>query len=143
MTIPRTLLITLTPSIRQAYVPTLIRNWGVFVPTQLINFSLVPPHLRMVTVGVVSLFWSTSHWNLAYSPVTSHLQSASLIDTYLSAANAAAQKANVEVEVPVGVKHALEDAAEMTHDQKAVEGEPVVGPGPGLGIVWPGSDSKK
>ncbi|KAH6901594.1 hypothetical protein BKA70DRAFT_1084255, partial [Coprinopsis sp. MPI-PUGE-AT-0042] len=57
--------------IKEAYVPTLIRNWGVFIPTQLINFTLVPPHLRMVTVGVVSLFWNT----------------------YLSAANAAAQKA--------------------------------------------------
>jgi hypothetical protein len=30
----------------------------VFVPTQLVNFALVPPHLRFVFVGVVSLFWS-------------------------------------------------------------------------------------
>ena len=107
--------------IKEAYVPTLILNWGVFIPTQLINFTLVPPHLRMVTVGVVSLFWNT----------------------YLSAANAAAQKATVEVEVPEGVKDALEDTAGMVHDSKAVEGEPVVGPGPGLGLVWPGSEEKK
>ncbi|KAJ3012574.1 hypothetical protein NUW54_g1831 [Trametes sanguinea] len=46
--------------IKEAYVPTLIRNWGVFIPTQIVNFALVPPHLRFVTVGVVSLFWSTS-----------------------------------------------------------------------------------
>ncbi|KAI0659438.1 hypothetical protein C8Q70DRAFT_1053806 [Cubamyces menziesii] len=44
--------------IEDAYVPTLVRNWGVFVPTQVINFALVPPHLRFVTVGVVSLFWN-------------------------------------------------------------------------------------
>ena len=59
----------------QAYVPTIIRNWcvltaypqwhllislfrGVYIPTQLINFSIVPPHLRFFTVSVVSLFWS-------------------------------------------------------------------------------------
>ncbi|RDB27213.1 Protein SYM1 [Hypsizygus marmoreus] len=45
--------------IRAAYVPTLIRNWGVFIPTQIINFALVPPHLRFVVVSVVSLFWNT------------------------------------------------------------------------------------
>ncbi|KAI9058598.1 hypothetical protein FKP32DRAFT_1635344, partial [Trametes sanguinea] len=42
--------------IKEAYVPTLIRNWGVFIPTQIVNFAVVPPHLRFVTVGVVSLF---------------------------------------------------------------------------------------
>ena len=30
----------------------------VFIPTQLINFAIVPHHLRVLTVGVVSLFWS-------------------------------------------------------------------------------------
>lgn len=43
----------------QAYQPTLLRNWGVFIPTQIINFALVPHHLRFVVVSVVSLFWST------------------------------------------------------------------------------------
>ncbi|THU91587.1 hypothetical protein K435DRAFT_780632 [Dendrothele bispora CBS 962.96] len=47
------------PRIQAAYVPTLIRNWGVFVPTQIINFSIVPHHLRFVVVSVVSLFWNT------------------------------------------------------------------------------------
>ncbi|TCD65404.1 Protein required for ethanol metabolism [Steccherinum ochraceum] len=41
------------------YVSTLIRNWGVFIPAQAINFTFVPPHLRFVFVGVVSLFWNT------------------------------------------------------------------------------------
>jgi len=31
----------------------------VYIPTQVINFAVVPPHLRFVFVGVVSLFWST------------------------------------------------------------------------------------
>jgi hypothetical protein len=55
-------------------VPTLIRNWfvyhylillfidtnnrTVFIPTQIINFAFVPPHLGFVFVGIVSLFWS-------------------------------------------------------------------------------------
>jgi len=45
--------------VKAAYVPTLIRNWAVYIPTQLVNFSLIPPHLRFVTVSVVSLFWNT------------------------------------------------------------------------------------
>jgi len=34
------------------------RSRGVFIPAQIINFALVPHHLRFVFVGVVSLFWS-------------------------------------------------------------------------------------
>ncbi|KIP02680.1 hypothetical protein PHLGIDRAFT_32113 [Phlebiopsis gigantea 11061_1 CR5-6] len=45
--------------IEKAYVPTVLANWMVFVPTQLINFGFVPHHLRVLTVGVVSLFWNT------------------------------------------------------------------------------------
>jgi len=45
--------------LRQKYHQTLMRNWGVFVPTQLINFAFVPHHLRFFVVGVVSLFWNT------------------------------------------------------------------------------------
>ncbi|KAF7985762.1 hypothetical protein HWV62_365 [Athelia sp. TMB] len=44
--------------LEKAYQPTLLRNWCVFVPTQIINFALVPHHLRFVVVSVVSLFWS-------------------------------------------------------------------------------------
>jgi len=44
--------------IKQSYVPTLLRNWCVFVPTQVINFAFVPPHLRFFTIGVVALFWN-------------------------------------------------------------------------------------
>ncbi|EDR02616.1 uncharacterized protein LACBIDRAFT_308281 [Laccaria bicolor S238N-H82] len=62
-----------TSRIKAASVPTIIRNWcvltdpqwrllilfrGVYIPTQLINFSIVPPHLRFFTVSVVSWFWS-------------------------------------------------------------------------------------
>lgn len=48
-----------TERISDNYVPTLIRNWGVFIPAQAINFTYVPPHLRFLFVGVVSLFWNT------------------------------------------------------------------------------------
>ncbi|KAE9396338.1 hypothetical protein BT96DRAFT_958225 [Gymnopus androsaceus JB14] len=67
------------PRIQAAYVPTIIRNWGVFIPTQIINFSVVPPHLRFVVVSVVSLFWNT----------------------YLSLANAQQKKAPEMEEQPV------------------------------------------
>ncbi|KAI0085863.1 hypothetical protein BDY19DRAFT_963288 [Irpex rosettiformis] len=61
--------------IEKQYVPTLLRNWGVFIPTQLINFAIVPHHLRVLVVGVVSLFWNT----------------------YLSIANAEAKEPAVEL----------------------------------------------
>ncbi|KAF9000092.1 hypothetical protein BDQ17DRAFT_1360096 [Cyathus striatus] len=60
--------------IKKAYIPTIIRNWAVYVPVQLLNFSLVPPHLRLVFVSVVSLFWNT----------------------YLSSANSKYEKAHLE-----------------------------------------------
>ncbi|CAL1704231.1 unnamed protein product [Somion occarium] len=41
-----------TERIREAYVPTLIRNWGVFIPTQVINFAVVPHHLRFVVIRI-------------------------------------------------------------------------------------------
>ncbi|KAF5391813.1 hypothetical protein D9757_001698 [Collybiopsis confluens] len=47
------------PRIQAAYVPTIVRNWGVFIPTQIVNFAIVPHHLRFVVVSVVSLFWNT------------------------------------------------------------------------------------
>ncbi|KAJ6487615.1 hypothetical protein C8R45DRAFT_252708 [Mycena sanguinolenta] len=49
----------IVPRIGAGYVPTLLRNWAVFVPTQIINFWIVPPHLRFLVVSVVSLFWNT------------------------------------------------------------------------------------
>jgi len=45
--------------IRDSYVPTLVRNWGVFVPAQIVNFALVPPPMRFLAVGTVSLFWNS------------------------------------------------------------------------------------
>ncbi|KZT00906.1 uncharacterized protein LAESUDRAFT_816255 [Laetiporus sulphureus 93-53] len=44
--------------ISESYVPTVFRNWCVFVPTQVINFAYVPAHLRFFTIGVVALFWN-------------------------------------------------------------------------------------
>ncbi|KZT63812.1 hypothetical protein DAEQUDRAFT_679701 [Daedalea quercina L-15889] len=41
-----------------AYAPTLVRNWGVFVPTQILNFALVPPQYRFFTINTVALFWN-------------------------------------------------------------------------------------
>ncbi|KAK4047712.1 Protein required for ethanol metabolism [Microbotryomycetes sp. JL201] len=37
---------------------TLQRNWAVFIPVQVINFAIVPAHLRIVLVNCVSLFWN-------------------------------------------------------------------------------------
>ncbi|KAI0318292.1 hypothetical protein OF83DRAFT_1171226 [Amylostereum chailletii] len=67
--------------INTAYAPTLLRNWAVFGPAQLVNFAVVPPQLRFVFIGVISLFWNT----------------------YLSAVNAAQGKPDPEPEYIIGV----------------------------------------
>jgi len=46
-------------SLNTAYAPTLMRNWVVFTPTQIINFALIPPQFRFIFVGAVSLVWNT------------------------------------------------------------------------------------
>jgi len=66
-------------------VPTVLRNWGVFIPTQIINFAFVPPHLRFLVVSVVSLFWSTSPSIFCN---TTRFNFSLFPDTYLSVANA-------------------------------------------------------
>lgn len=43
--------------IRENWWPTLQRNWGVWIPVQAINFSIVPVHLRLLTVNFVSLLY--------------------------------------------------------------------------------------
>ncbi|KAJ7359762.1 hypothetical protein DFH08DRAFT_416647 [Mycena albidolilacea] len=65
----------IVPRIGAGYVPTLLRNWAVFVPTQIINFWLVPPHLRFVVVSVVSLFWNT-YLSVANSMAKKHGEAA-------------------------------------------------------------------
>ncbi|KIY69563.1 hypothetical protein CYLTODRAFT_225662 [Cylindrobasidium torrendii FP15055 ss-10] len=49
----------IVPRLKDKYRQTVLMNWGVFIPTQMVNFWVVPPHLRFVFMGVVSLFWNT------------------------------------------------------------------------------------
>ncbi|KAI0758701.1 hypothetical protein C8Q74DRAFT_1372641 [Fomes fomentarius] len=70
--------------IQEAYVPSIIRNWGVFIPAQIVNFALAPHHF-FVTIGVVSLFWNA----------------------YLSSVNA---KKQVEIAAEHEHAHTLEDS---------------------------------
>ena len=88
----------------------------MFIPTQIVNFAVVPTHLRFVTIGIVSLFWSAS------SPLSSRLVSPSVrcqltmsisddaiarADAYLSSVNAKKQ-AQLALEHQQGL-HALEN----------------------------------
>ncbi|KAF8968785.1 hypothetical protein BDZ97DRAFT_1696290 [Flammula alnicola] len=45
--------------VRATFVPTLLLSWVVYIPTQIINLSLTPPHLRVVVVSMASVFWNT------------------------------------------------------------------------------------
>lgn len=44
--------------LKTAWQPTLVRNWMLFIPTQIANFSIVPVQFRLLVVNVVSLFWN-------------------------------------------------------------------------------------
>ena len=76
---------------------------GVFIPTQIVNFAVVPTHLRFVTIGIVSLFWSASLSRLVSPSVRRQLtisDDAIVIaraDAYLSSVNAKKQ-AQIAVE---------------------------------------------
>jgi len=78
----------------------------VYTSTQVVNFTVIPAHLRFVPVGVVSLFWSTF---LARSLLPlqegAELLVFGSLDTYLSAVNARERQfPNVEraAEKPIG-----------------------------------------
>lgn len=62
--------------------PTLLKGYLVFVPAQLINFSVIPEHHRFAFVGGVRVLWSKQSRNISVScsPQSS--------DTYLSLVNA-------------------------------------------------------
>lgn len=44
--------------VRTVWWPTYSKALCVFAPTQIINFSLVPPHLRMLVLQNVGLGWN-------------------------------------------------------------------------------------
>lgn len=67
----------------------------VYIPTQIINFAIVPPQFRYVFVSVVSLVWSTSIVPL-WRCLTESLIA---IDTYLSFVNA---QLGSDIAEPVG-----------------------------------------
>ncbi len=77
----------------------------VFVPAQLVNFNFVPPQLRFVFIGVISLFWSTS-WS--HRSIFEH-RTDLIVDTYLSAVNAAAEGGKAPL--------TLEEVAEAAHER--------------------------
>jgi len=41
------------------YQPTLLKNWQLWMPTQIVNFSLVPIQLRTLVINAVALGWNT------------------------------------------------------------------------------------
>ena len=37
---------------------SLVANWRVWLPAQLLNYALVPPHLRVLFGNAVSICWN-------------------------------------------------------------------------------------
>lgn len=68
----------------------------VYIPTQILNFALIPPHLRAVFVSSVSVFWSTP---ISFTITCRKLKMSS--DAYLSASNASHQAPRGTVPSPV------------------------------------------
>jgi len=53
--------------LKEKWQPILVKNWMVFIPTQAINMSIVPPPLRLLVVNVVSLFWTVATSPILFS----------------------------------------------------------------------------
>ncbi|KAH9814336.1 integral membrane protein [Melampsora americana] len=58
--------------LREKWGPTLYQGWMIFIPLQTINFTLVPPHLRLLLLNGTSLFWNgyLSYANASRVPVS-------------------------------------------------------------------------
>lgn len=80
----------------------------VYIPTQILNFALIPPHLRAVFVSSVSVFWSTP---ISFTITCRKLKMSS--DAYLSASNASHQAPRGTVPSPVWVRNTF--IIEWTH----------------------------
>ena len=44
--------------VKEAWWPAVSGNWVIWIPAQLINFSLVPPHLQVLFANVVGMVWN-------------------------------------------------------------------------------------
>ena len=42
----------------ESYFPTLLTLWGIWIPVQMITFSVMPTHLRTTFVNTVCLIWN-------------------------------------------------------------------------------------
>lgn len=47
------------PKLQQDLLPTVLMNWKIWIPAQLINFWVVPPALRVLFANMVALIWTT------------------------------------------------------------------------------------
>ncbi|CAM9721811.1 unnamed protein product, partial [Phaeothamnion confervicola] len=43
--------------LKQDFVPTLISNWGVWMPAVALNFRFVPPRFQVLFSNAVGFFW--------------------------------------------------------------------------------------
>ena len=44
--------------VKEAWWPAVSGNWVIWIPAQLINFRLVPPHLQVLFANVVGMVWN-------------------------------------------------------------------------------------
>lgn len=60
------------PLLKQEYTTTLLTNWAVWTPAQLINFRFVPLKLQVLFANLVSVGWSASLSYRTHREVDSH-----------------------------------------------------------------------
>ena len=47
------------PKLEQDWAPTIVMNWKIWIPAQLVNFWIIPTNLRVLFANVVALAWTT------------------------------------------------------------------------------------
>jgi protein Mpv17 len=45
-------------TLRREYANTLVKNWALWTPAQMINFRYVPPHLQVLFGNCVAALWN-------------------------------------------------------------------------------------
>ncbi|KAJ8901571.1 hypothetical protein NDN08_003779 [Rhodosorus marinus] len=95
-----------TARIRSGFRKVVLTTWAFWVPAQLINFGLVPLHLRILAVNLMAIIW-----NVIFSMITNSVQptKADSLPTTATSSSAAKSKTHKPLPKAVPIKQANDD----------------------------------
>jgi len=58
----------LQQQLRESYVESVVTNWKLWVPCQIVNLGFVPGHLQVLVSNVVALAWNSYMSYITHRP---------------------------------------------------------------------------